>query len=176
MRSLNTLADQGKILYLGVSDTPAWIVSKANQYARDHGLRPFVVYQGRWSASNRDFERDIIPMCEAEGMALAPWGTWTKGATQSRGLGSDSALASQRQGEQYEVWSKTASQCDIWDTVLTWTLCSAGAIGGGNYKTEEQRQSGEGRNLPGVPETDIIVSKVLEDIAKEKDTLITSVA
>lgn len=62
MKSLNTLADQGKVLYLGVSDTPAWVVSKANQYARDHGLRQFVVYQGRWSAASRDFERDIIPM------------------------------------------------------------------------------------------------------------------
>lgn len=124
MRSLNTLADQGKILYLGVSDTPAWIVSKANQYARDHGLRQFVVYQGRWSASNRDFERDIIPMCEAENMGIAPWG----------------------------------------------------ALGGGNYKTEEQRRSGEGRKLWEAPEADIKVSEVLETIAKEKATLITSVA
>jgi hypothetical protein len=49
-------------------------------------------------------------------------------------------------------------------------------LGAGNYKTEEQRRSGEGRKLPGVPETDIAVSKVLETIAKEKDTLITSVA
>ena len=57
-----------------VSDTPAWIVSKANQYARDHGMRQFVVYQGRWSAAERSFERDIIHMCEAEGMGLAPWG------------------------------------------------------------------------------------------------------
>lgn len=79
MRSLNTLADQGKILYLGVSDTPAWLVAKANQYARDHGLRPFVVYQGRWSAASRDFERDIIPMCEAEGMGIAPWGVMGSG-------------------------------------------------------------------------------------------------
>ncbi|KAK1089605.1 hypothetical protein LTR48_000365 [Friedmanniomyces endolithicus] len=74
MTSLNSLADRGKVLYLGISDTPAWLVSKANQYARDHGLRPFVVYQGRWSAALRDFERDIIPMCEAEGMGIAPWG------------------------------------------------------------------------------------------------------
>ena len=74
MRSLNTICEQGKVLYLGVSDTPAWVVSKANQYARDHGLRQFVVYQGQWSAANRDFERDIIPMCRSEGMALAPWG------------------------------------------------------------------------------------------------------
>ena len=124
MRSLNTLADQGKILYLGASDTLAWIVSKANQYARDHGLRHFVVYQGKWSASNRDFEREIIPMCEAEGMGIVPWG----------------------------------------------------ALGAGNYKTEEQRQYSEGRNLPGIPETDVAVSKVLESVAKEKDTIIISVA
>ena len=74
MQSLNTLVQQGKVIYLGVSDTPAWIVSKANQYARDHALRQFVVYQGLWSAATRDFERDIIPMCAAEGMGLAPWG------------------------------------------------------------------------------------------------------
>lgn len=73
MIGLNTLVQQGKVLYLGVSDTPAWIVSKANQYARDHGLRPFVVYQGKWSAADRDFERDIIPMCATEGMGMAPW-------------------------------------------------------------------------------------------------------
>jgi aryl-alcohol dehydrogenase-like predicted oxidoreductase len=47
MQSLNTVVTQGKVLYLGVSDTPAWIVSKANQYTRDHGLHPFVVYQGQ---------------------------------------------------------------------------------------------------------------------------------
>ena len=75
MQSLNTVVQQGKVIYLGVSDTPAWIVSKANQYARDHGLRQFVVYQGKWSAASRDFERDIIPMCADEGMGLAPWGS-----------------------------------------------------------------------------------------------------
>ncbi|KAK4124487.1 Aldo/keto reductase [Parathielavia appendiculata] len=74
MQSLNHLVAAGKVLYLGVSDTPAWVVSKANEYARCHGLRQFSVYQGRWSAAARDFERDIIPMCRAEGMALAPWG------------------------------------------------------------------------------------------------------
>ena len=128
MKSLNTLADQGKILYLGVSDTPAWIVSKANQWARDHGLRQFVVYQGRWSAADRDFERDIIPMCEAEGMGLAPWG----------------------------------------------------ALGGGDFKTEEQKKLQEGRNMAvmGRPpnEKAAAVAKVLEKVATRKGTIITSVA
>ncbi len=41
MQSLNNLVIAGKVLYLGVSDTPAWVVSKANEYARNHGLRQF---------------------------------------------------------------------------------------------------------------------------------------
>ncbi|KAF9237344.1 NADP-dependent oxidoreductase domain-containing protein [Melanogaster broomeanus] len=73
MNGLHTLVQQGKVLYLGVSDTPAWVVSQANQYARDHGKSPFVVYQGAWNVMQRSFERDIIPMCKAHGMALAPW-------------------------------------------------------------------------------------------------------
>ncbi|RAH45526.1 norsolorinic acid reductase [Aspergillus brunneoviolaceus CBS 621.78] len=74
MQSLNHLVAAEKVLFLGVSDTPAWVVSKANEYARNHGLRPFSVYQGRWNAASRDFERDILPMCHAEGMGIAPWG------------------------------------------------------------------------------------------------------
>jgi aryl-alcohol dehydrogenase-like predicted oxidoreductase len=123
MQSLNHVVTAGKVIYLGISDTPAWVVSKANQYARDHGLRPFSVYQGRWSAASRDFEREIIPMCREEGMGLAPWG----------------------------------------------------ALGGGAFKTDEQRKSEEGRKVP-ASENQIKVSKALEAIAHRKGTIITSVA
>jgi aryl-alcohol dehydrogenase-like predicted oxidoreductase len=73
MNALHNLVVQGKVLYLGISDTPAWVVPKANQYAKDHGKTPFSIYQGKWSALDRSFERDIIPMARAEGLALAPW-------------------------------------------------------------------------------------------------------
>ncbi|GJJ13545.1 hypothetical protein Clacol_007800 [Clathrus columnatus] len=59
---------------LGISDTPAWIVSRANEWARSHGKTPFSIYQGKWSILDRSFERDIIPMARSEGLALAPWG------------------------------------------------------------------------------------------------------
>lgn len=72
MHSLNDLVSSGKIIYLGVSDSPAWIVSMTIQHARDHGLRQLSVYQGQWSCNMRDFERDIIPMTTNQGMALAP--------------------------------------------------------------------------------------------------------
>ncbi|KAI0091508.1 aryl-alcohol dehydrogenase [NADP(+)] [Irpex rosettiformis] len=73
MNSLHNLVAQGKVLYLGVSDTPAWVVSKANTYAKMAGKTPFVIYQGAWNILLRDIERDIIPMCVQEGLAIAPW-------------------------------------------------------------------------------------------------------
>ncbi|EXJ76533.1 alcohol dehydrogenase [Cladophialophora psammophila CBS 110553] len=109
MQSLNHLVQQGKVLYLGISDTPAWVVAKANAYARHHGLRPFSVYQGRWSAAERDFERDIIPMCRDEGMGLAPWGALGGGyfkpsrPTEEQQQGGGRNMASVRTGKEAQV-------------------------------------------------------------------------
>ncbi|KAL5336211.1 NADP-dependent oxidoreductase domain-containing protein [Aspergillus crustosus] len=83
MDSLHIMVEQGKVLYLGISDSPAWVVSAANTYARAHGKTPFSVYQGRWNVMLRDFERDIIPMALHFGMALAPWDVLGSGKFQS---------------------------------------------------------------------------------------------
>ena len=56
-----------------MSDTPAWLVVKANEYARHHNKTPFVVYQAAYSVVQRDIERDILPMCRHEGLALTLW-------------------------------------------------------------------------------------------------------
>ncbi|KAL3470955.1 NADP-dependent oxidoreductase domain-containing protein [Aspergillus californicus] len=79
MHGLNALVTGGKVLYLGISDTPAWIVVKANEYARANGLRPFSVYQGLWNPLCRDMEREIVPMCRDQGMGIAPWGPLAQG-------------------------------------------------------------------------------------------------
>lgn len=50
------------------------MVSKANQYARDRALTPFVVYQGRWNVMERSFEREIVPMALSEGEAFYRYG------------------------------------------------------------------------------------------------------
>lgn len=84
MDSLNVLVEQGKVLYLGVSDTPAWIVSAANTYAEANGKTPFSIYQGRWNVMIRDFERDILPMCREFGMALCPWDVLGGGKLQTK--------------------------------------------------------------------------------------------
>jgi len=84
MDSLHILVEQGKVLYLGISDSPAWVVSAANYYAKAHGKTPFSIYQGRWNIMLRDFEREIIPMARHFGMALAPWDVLGGGRFQTK--------------------------------------------------------------------------------------------
>lgn len=84
MDSLHILVEQGKVLYLGISNTPAWIVSAANTYAQNHGKTPFSAYQGRWNVMLRDFEREIIPMARHFGMALIPWDAVGGGKFQTK--------------------------------------------------------------------------------------------
>lgn len=99
MHGLNSLITSGKVLYLGVSDTPAWVVVKANDYARAHGLRPFSVYQGKWNAAFRDMEREIIPMCQDQGMAIAPWGPLGQGKFRTKEARSKEHSGSARASE-----------------------------------------------------------------------------
>ncbi|KAK0463498.1 NADP-dependent oxidoreductase domain-containing protein [Desarmillaria tabescens] len=79
MNSLHNLVVEGKVLYLGISDSPAWVVSRANMYAQVHGKTPFAIYQGHWNLLDRSFEREIIPMAPSIGLALAPWDVMAAG-------------------------------------------------------------------------------------------------
>ena len=74
MRALDDLVRAGKVLYVGISDTPAWVVSQANTLADLRGWSRFVAYQGEYSLASRAPERDILPMTRAMEMAFLPWG------------------------------------------------------------------------------------------------------
>jgi aryl-alcohol dehydrogenase-like predicted oxidoreductase len=74
MRALDDLVRAGKVLYVGISDTPAWVVSQANTLADLRGWSRFVAYQGDYSLASRAPERDILPMTQAMEMAYLPWG------------------------------------------------------------------------------------------------------
>jgi len=73
MRALDDLVRAGKILYAGISDTPAWRVSQANTIAELRGWTPFVALQVEYSLIQRTTERDLIPMAQAFDMAITPW-------------------------------------------------------------------------------------------------------
>ncbi len=73
MRGFDDLVRQGKILYAGVSDAPAWWVSQANTLADLRGWTPFIGLQIEYSLTERTVERELIPMAKSLGLTVAAW-------------------------------------------------------------------------------------------------------
>ena len=79
MRGLDDLVRQGKVLYVGISDTPAWEVARANTLAELRGWTPFVGLQIRYSLLDRSAERELLPMAKRLDLAVTPWDTLGSG-------------------------------------------------------------------------------------------------
>ena len=73
MRALDDQVRAGKILHVGISDTPAWVVSQANTLALLRGWSPFVALQIEYSLVQRTVERDLIPMARAFDLGICAW-------------------------------------------------------------------------------------------------------
>lgn len=73
IRTLDDLVAEGKVLYAGISDTPAWVVSRANTIAELRGWSPFVAFQVEYSLIQRTPEREILPMSKALGLGVTAW-------------------------------------------------------------------------------------------------------
>jgi len=74
MRGLDDLVSAGKVLYVGVSDSPAWVVAQANTIAEFRGWSQFVGLQIRYSLLDRTVERELMPMAKALDLTVTPWG------------------------------------------------------------------------------------------------------
>lgn len=79
MRALDDAVRAGKVLHVGVSDTPAWIVAQANTLAEQRGWTPFSGLQIEYSLIQRTPERDLLPMAAAFGMTVTPWSPLASG-------------------------------------------------------------------------------------------------
>jgi aryl-alcohol dehydrogenase-like predicted oxidoreductase len=112
LRALDDLVRAGKVLYIGISDTPAWVVSAANVTAELRGWTSFAALQIEYSLLQRTPERDLLPMAAQFGLSVIAWaplgagvltGKYTRGegdgdslrrkANEQRGRTSERALA-----------------------------------------------------------------------------------
>jgi aryl-alcohol dehydrogenase-like predicted oxidoreductase len=84
MRALDDLVRAGKVLYVGISDAPAWIVSQANTLADLKGWSPFVALQIEYSLIQRTPERDLLPMAKALDLAVTPWSPLASGVLSGK--------------------------------------------------------------------------------------------
>ncbi|HEY5536413.1 MAG TPA: aldo/keto reductase [Ignavibacteria bacterium] len=86
LRGLDDLVSSGKIHYIGISDTPAWIVSRANTIAELRGWTQFTGLQIEYSLIERSAERDLLPMAKELDIAVTPWGAIAGGALSGKYL------------------------------------------------------------------------------------------
>jgi aryl-alcohol dehydrogenase-like predicted oxidoreductase len=73
MRAFDDLVSQGKVIYAGVSDMPAWLVARANTLAELRGWTPFINLQIEYSLLERTVERELLPMARSLGIGVTAW-------------------------------------------------------------------------------------------------------
>lgn len=84
MRALDDLVRAGKILHIGISDTPAWAVSAGHVYATLKGWSPVVAVQLEYNLLERTSERGLHPMARHHGMAVTAWGPLAGGVLSGK--------------------------------------------------------------------------------------------
>ncbi|MBK8555533.1 MAG: aldo/keto reductase [Lewinellaceae bacterium] len=119
LRGLDDLVRSGKVHYIGISDTPAWVVSQANTMAELKSWTQFVGLQIEYSLLQRTPERDLLPMARQFGMAVTPWGAIGGGALTGKYL----------KGEAGRVVEASARRSDRANTIAAKVVEVAESIG-----------------------------------------------
>ena len=79
LEALDSLVSAGKVRYLGASSMAAWQFSKALYLAKEHGWHRFVAMQNHYNLIYREEEREMMPLCRQEGIAVTPWSPLARG-------------------------------------------------------------------------------------------------
>lgn len=138
MRALDDLVRAGKVLYVGMSDTPAWVVSRAQTLAEWRGWSPLVGIQVPYSLVQRDIERDLLPMAQLLGLSVMAWSPLAGGIlsgkfTRQAASGPSRVAAEQlsdRDREIARVVDEVADELGVTSSqvALAWTMADDPAI------------------------------------------------
>lgn len=79
LRAMDDLVRSGKVIYVGISDTPAWQVSRMQAIAELRGWSPLIALQIEYSLIERTVERELIPMASEMGLGVIPWSPLASG-------------------------------------------------------------------------------------------------
>jgi aryl-alcohol dehydrogenase-like predicted oxidoreductase len=110
LEALDLLVRQGKVRYIGSSSTWAWKLMKSLAYSDAKQLARFVSMQNHYNLVYREEEREMLPLCVAEGVGVIPWSPLARGLL-ARGSGGATARASgdaDMAGQLYDHPSDTA--------------------------------------------------------------------
>ena len=79
MEALHDVVKAGKARYIGASSMWAWQFARMQQVAREHGWTRFVSMQNHYNLAYREEEREMIPLCRDQGVAIVPWSPLARG-------------------------------------------------------------------------------------------------
>ena len=79
MEALHDVVKAGKARYIGASSMWAWQFAKMQQVAREHGWTPFASMQNHYNLAYREEEREMLPLCRDQGVAIIPWSPLARG-------------------------------------------------------------------------------------------------
>jgi aryl-alcohol dehydrogenase (NADP+) len=79
MEALHDVVRAGKARYLGASSMYAWQFAKAQHVAEKHGWTPFVSMQNHYNLIYREEEREMLPLCQDQGVGVIPWSPLARG-------------------------------------------------------------------------------------------------
>jgi aryl-alcohol dehydrogenase-like predicted oxidoreductase len=84
MRALDDLVRDGKVRYIGFSDTPAWKCAEAQMIARFRGYAPLIALQIEYSLLQRTVEGELVPMARELGLGVTPWSPLKSGVLSGK--------------------------------------------------------------------------------------------
>jgi aryl-alcohol dehydrogenase-like predicted oxidoreductase len=91
MRGLDDLVRAGKVLYVGISDAPAWWIAQANTLAHLRGWSHFIGLQIEYNLIERTVERELIPMAKALNIGVTAWSPLSRGVLTGKYHGQGSS-------------------------------------------------------------------------------------
>src|SRR5215468_4512580 len=112
MRALDDLVRQGKVLYVGISDAPAWWVAQANTLAHLRGWSPFVGLQIEYSLIERTVERELIPMARALNIDVTAWSPLSGGILTGKYHGQGSSESGRMSGDMMKEFLPEQERAD----------------------------------------------------------------
>jgi aryl-alcohol dehydrogenase (NADP+) len=146
MEALHDLVKSGKVRYLGASSMWAWQFAKAQQVAKEHGWSRFISMQNHYNLAYREEEREMIPLCRDQGVALIPWSPLARG---------------------FLAGNRTPSDKDAAETAAVATKPRKGAKSDGASSTERAKTDNIAQNYYYRP-SDFRVVEELAELAQSK--------
>ena len=112
MNGLNRIVKAGKARYIGISNCFAWQIAKANALAEKEGFAKFISIQGHYNLIFREEEREMVPYCEEENIALTPYSALASGRLSRKPGDGDTKRAAEDTYAKFK-YDATADQDDL---------------------------------------------------------------